>query len=56
MATTQEFTISDTLWARLEPLVPVIVPKPHPLGRHRQRIADRQVLNAIFFVLRTDCQ
>jgi len=56
MATTQEFTISDTLWARLEPLVPVHVPKPHPLGRHRQRIADRQVLNAIFFVLRTGCQ
>ncbi|NKI89267.1 transposase [Hymenobacter sp. 1B] len=32
------------------------MPKPHPLGRHRQRIADRQVLNAIFFVLRTGCQ
>ena len=56
MATTQEFTISDTLWARLEPLVPVHVPKPHPLVRHRQRIANRQVLNAIFFVLRTGCQ
>lgn len=56
MATTQEFTISDTLWARLEPLLPVHVPKPHPLGRHRRRIADRQVLNGIFFVLRTGCQ
>ena len=56
MATTQEFSISDTLWARLEPLLPVHVPKPHPLGRHRRRIADRQVLNAIFFVLRTGCQ
>lgn len=56
MATTQEFTISDTLWPRLEPLLPVHVPRPHPLGRHRRRIADREVLNAIFFVLRTGCQ
>ena len=56
MATTQEFTISDTLWARLEPLLPVHVPKPHPLGRHRRRIADRDVLNGVFFVLRTGCQ
>ena len=56
MATTQEFTISDTLWVRLVPLLPVHVPKPHPLGRHRRRIADRDVLNGIFFVLRTGCQ
>ena len=56
MTTTQEFSISDTLWARLEPLLPVHVPKPHPLGRHRRRIADRDVLNGIFFVLRTGCQ
>jgi transposase len=56
MATTQEFSISDTLWVRLEPLLPVHVSKPHPLGRHRRRIADRDVLNAIFFVLRTGCQ
>ena len=56
MATTQEFTISGTLWTRIEPLLPVHVPKPHPLGRHRRRIADREVLNAIFFVLRTGCQ
>ena len=56
MATTQEFTISDTLWARLAPLLPVHRPKPHPLGRHRQRLADRRVLDGIFFVLRTGCQ
>lgn len=56
MATTQEFTISDTLWDRIAPLLPVHTPKPHPLGRHRQRIPDRQVLNGIFFVLRTGCQ
>lgn len=56
MATTQEFIVSDTLCARLEPVLPVHVPKPHPLGRHRRRIADRDVLNGIFFVLRTGCQ
>ncbi len=31
-------------------------PKAHPLGCHRQRVPDRQALNAIFFVLRTGCQ
>jgi putative transposase len=56
MATTQELIIADTLWTRLEPLLPVHVPKPHPLGWHRRRIADRDMLNAIFFVLRTGCQ
>ena len=56
MATTQEFIIADTLWARLEPLLPVHVPKLHPLGRHRRRLAARDVLNGIFFVLRTGCQ
>ena len=56
MATTQEFLISDTLRARIEPLLPVHVPKPHPLGCHRRRVPDRDVLNAIFFVLRTGCQ
>ena len=56
MATVQEFTISATLWARLAPLLPVHVPTSHPLGSHRPRIADRVVLNAIFFVLRTGCQ
>ena len=56
MATTQEFLISETLWARIEPLLPVHVPKPHPLGCHRRRVPDRDVLNASFFVLRTGCQ
>jgi transposase len=56
MATVQEFTISDTLWERLSPLLPVHTPKAHPLGCHRRRIADREVLNGIFFVLRTGCQ
>ena len=52
----QEFVISDALWERIEPLVPVRQKKVHPLGCHRQRVPDRQVLNGIFFVLRTGCQ
>lgn len=56
MQATQEFHISDALWTRIKPLIPVEVPKPHPLGCHRQRVADRQVLAGIFFVLRTGCQ
>lgn len=56
MATVQEFRIADTLWERLSPYLPVHVPKAHPLGRHRQRVPDRQALDGIFFVLRTGCQ
>ena len=44
------------LWKRLAPLLPVHVPKAHPLGYHRRRILDRNVLGDIFFVLRTGCQ
>ena len=56
MATVQEFTLSDALWKRLASLLPVHVPKAHPLGCHRRRILDRDVLSTIFFVLRTGCQ
>lgn len=56
MATVQEFCISDTRWARLSPHLPVHVSKAHPLGCHRRRVPDRQVLDGIFFVLRTGCQ
>lgn len=54
----QEFEISDELWARIQPLLPVREKSMHPLGCHRQRVPDRQVLNGIFFffVLRTGCQ
>ena len=52
----QEFAISDELWERIQPLLPVRQKKPHPLGCHRQRVDDRKVLNGIFFVLRTGCQ
>ena len=53
MATSQALRISDTLCERLEPQLPVRTPKAHPLGCHRRRVPDRQVLDGIFFVLRT---
>ena len=56
MATVQEFTLSDTLWKRLTSLLPVRVPKAHPLGCPRRRIPDRDVLGTLFFVLRTGYQ
>ena len=52
----QEFLISDVLWELMEPLLPVRQKPVHPLGCHRPRVPDRQVLNGIFFVLRTGCQ
>lgn len=52
----QEFEISDTLWNRIEELLPVREKPVHPLGRHRQRIPDRKVLNSIFYLLRTGGQ
>ena len=52
----QEFCLSDTLWERLSPHLPAHTPKVHPLGSHRRRVPDRQVLDGSFFVLRTGCQ
>jgi transposase len=52
----QEFAISDAVWELIEPLIPEREKKVHPLGCHRPRVPDRQVLNGIFFVLRTGCQ
>jgi transposase len=49
--------ISDELWALIEPLIPP-PPKVHPWGAgvHKSRTPNRQVLDAIFFQLRTGCQ
>lgn len=49
--------ISDELWAIIEPLIPP-PPKVHPWGAgvHKPRTPNRQVLDAIFFQLRTGCQ
>jgi putative transposase len=52
----QEFEISDALWARIEPLLPVREKPVHPLGCHRPRESDRKVLNSIFYLLRTGGQ
>lgn len=46
--------IPDELWTRIEPLLPP--PKPHPLGCHNPPKPARQMLDAIFFLLRTGCQ
>lgn len=49
------FRLSDEFWSVAKPLIP----KPtrrHPLGGGRPRVADRRVLEAILFVLRTGCQ
>src|SRR6202795_2758337 len=39
------FDLSDEEWARLEPLL--------PKSRKSARVADRKIMNAIFYVLRT---
>jgi len=39
----------------MKPLIPKPVDK-HPLGCHRPRVPDRQVMEGILFVLRTGCQ
>jgi transposase len=49
------FRIPDEMWERIEPLVPA-PEKIHPFGGGRPRVPDRQVLDGIFFVLRTGCQ
>lgn len=47
------FDLSDEEWAIIEPLLP---PRQRPRGgRPRTEEGDRQVLNGIFYVLRTGC-
>ena len=50
-----KWRISEALWAKIEPLLPVPVDR-HPLGCHRRRVPARKAMEAIFFVLRTGCQ
>jgi len=50
----EKWGIPETLWKRVEPLLPQ--PKPHPLGCHRPRVSNRCAMDAIFFRLRTGCQ
>ena len=50
-----QFTVSDELWALLEPLLPVHQ-NTHRFGGGRPRVPDRTCADGIFFVLRTGCQ
>ncbi|MGF1891266.1 transposase, partial [Vibrio campbellii] len=54
MSSTQ-YLISDALWEKIEPLLPVHKTN-HPLGTHRKRVDNRDAMNGILFVLRTGCQ
>ena len=47
------YRVSDKLWQKIEPLLPKH--KSSPKGG-RPRVADRQAMDGIFFVLRTGCQ
>jgi transposase len=45
----------DAVWAAVQPLIPVHRPRPHPLGCHRRRIADRVCFEGILRRLVTGC-
>ena len=47
--------VSDELWAVLERVLPMHI-NTHRFGGGKPRTPDRQYADAIFFVLRTDCQ
>ncbi len=49
------YRISDKLWPKLEALIPRRL-NFHPRGGGRRPVPDRQVMDGIFFVLRTGCQ
>jgi transposase len=54
IAKDDRWRIPDSLWARIEPLLPA---RPqHPLGCHNPRVPDRDAMTGILFVLRTGCQ
>ena len=61
MAQIKSWTLSDELWAKVEPLVPV--KQRHKGRRYRRKpgagrkpMAARRVFSAIVYVLRTGCQ
>jgi transposase len=51
----QSFLVSDELWSKIQPLLPVHK-STHRLGGGRPRRPDRDCLNGILFHLRTGCQ
>ncbi len=52
-AISSNYRVPDELWERIKPLLPPQKPKKKP---GRPRMADRQAMDAIFYVLRTGCQ
>jgi putative transposase len=54
-STGARFTLSDGLWALMEPLLPEHK-TTHRFGGGRPRVPDRRCADGIFFVLRTGCQ
>lgn len=46
--------VGDAIWAAVEPLIPS-VPRTHPLGCHRKRVADRSCFNVMLVRLATGC-
>ncbi|HRQ89350.1 MAG TPA: transposase, partial [Bacteroidia bacterium] len=59
MAQIKSWTISDELWGKIEPLVPARPERPQDRQFHRKPgggrkpLPDRQVFEAIIYVLRT---
>ncbi len=61
MAQIKSWTVSEALWSKIEPLVPVR--KRPPGGKYQRRagagrkpMSARQIFSAIVYVLRTGCQ
>jgi len=52
----ESFGISDDLWAKIEPLIPPPKPRKRPDRPGRPRRDNRQMMTAIFYLLRTGCQ
>ena len=46
--------VHETVWAAIEPLIPVIV-DTHPLGCHRHRSPNRDCFEVILVRLATGC-
>lgn len=61
MAQIKSWTVSDNLWSRVEPLIPVRRREPgrkyqRKAGAGRKPMSSRQVFSAIVYVLRTGIQ
>ncbi len=61
MAQIKSWTVSDELWAKVGPLVPVKQRQPgrryrRKPGAGRKPMAARSIFSAIVYVLRTGCQ